>query len=107
MPTCRATKARSASVEIIAPEGTLVNARPPAPLTMCTVFPAHEIMHMIWWALGQADPTRGSRRLGQERFPGDVRAAMPTARTWVMYHWGGNSGAGAVAGATASTRWDR
>ena len=44
------------AVEIIAPEGSLVNARAPAPMTMCTVFPAHEIMHACWWALGQADP---------------------------------------------------
>jgi len=46
------------AVTIIAPEGSLVNARPPAPLTMCTVFPAHEIMHVIWWALAKADPSR-------------------------------------------------
>jgi len=35
------------SITIVAPEGSLVNAKPPAPLTMCTVFPAHEIMHMV------------------------------------------------------------
>ncbi len=45
-------------IELIAPEGTVVNARPPAPVTMCTVFPAHEIMHMVWQALGKAAPER-------------------------------------------------
>jgi len=84
-------------VTIIAPEGSLVNARPPAPLTMCTVFPAHEIMHMVWWALGQADRERAIAGWGKNVFP--VTSGRTAAgATWVMYHWGGNSGAGAVAG---------
>ena len=74
-----------------------MNARPPAPLTMCTVFPAHEIMHMIWWALGQAVPERGIAGWGKNVFP--VTAGRDAdGATWVMYHWGGNSGAGAVDG---------
>jgi N-methylhydantoinase B len=82
------------SVEIVAPEGTLVNAISPAPLTMCTVFPAHEIMHMVWWALGQAAPRSALAGWGKNAFPvtagSDARGA-----TWVMYNWGGTSGAGA------------
>lgn len=84
-------------VTIIAPEGSLVNARPPAPLTMCTVFPAHEIMHMVWWALGQADPPRAIAGWGKNVFP-VTSGRSASGATWVMYHWGGNSGAGAVAG---------
>ena len=34
-------------VKIIAPEGSIVNARPPAPMTMNTVFVAHEITHAV------------------------------------------------------------
>ena len=83
------------AVEIIAPEGTLVNARPPAALTMCTVFPAHEIMHMIWWAMAQADPSRALAGWGKNSFPiSSGRGA--DGRVWVMYHWGGNSGGGAA-----------
>jgi len=84
-------------VTIVAPEGSLVNAKPPAPLTMCTVFPAHEIMHMVWWALGQAVPDRGIAGWGKNMFP--VTAGRDAkGATWVMYNWGGNSGAGAVKG---------
>ena len=84
-------------LSITAPEGTVVNARPPAPVTMCTVFPAHEIMHMVWWALGQAMPERALAGWGKNAFPvtagTDARGA-----TWVMYNWGAASGAGATAG---------
>ena len=83
------------SVEIIAPEGSWVNALPPAPLTMCTVFPAHEIMHVIWWALAKADPSRALAGWGKNSFP--VSSGVdPHGRVWVMYHWGGNSGGGAA-----------
>ncbi|MSP89804.1 MAG: hydantoinase B/oxoprolinase family protein, partial [Alphaproteobacteria bacterium] len=85
------------AVEIIAPEGTLVNARPPAPMTMCTVFPAHEIMHICWWALGQAVPARNCAGWGKNTFP-VTTGTTAEGRTWVMYNWGANSGAGAVKG---------
>jgi N-methylhydantoinase B len=88
------------AVEIVAPEGSVVNPRYPAPMTMCTVFVAHEIVHAIWKALAQVDPARacagwgksisgvtagdGGRRFGEQPF--------------VMYHWNVLPGAGAVAG---------
>lgn len=83
------------SVTIIAPEGSLVNARPPAPVTMCTVFPAHEIMHIVWQALNQADPSRALAGWGKNSFP--ISSGRDGQNnTWVMYHWGGNSGGGAA-----------
>ena len=85
------------SVEIIAPEGTVINATAPAPLTMCTVFPAQEIMHMIWKALGRADPKRAVAGWGKNAFP-VTSGRTDSGATWVMYNWGGNAGAGAVAG---------
>jgi N-methylhydantoinase B len=82
------------SVSIVAPRGSVVNAVAPAPLTMCTVFPAHEIMHMVWWA--------GART----SFPSPP-AATPRAPP-------GSCTIGAATpvperspDATASTRWDR
>lgn len=84
-------------IRIIAPEGSLVNALPPAPLTMCTVFPAHEIMHACWWALGQADPDRNIAGWGKNGFP-VTSGTREGGATWVLYHWCGGSGGGAVAG---------
>jgi len=85
------------AITIVAPEGTLVNPRPPAPVTMCTVFPAHEIMHAIWWALADADPSRALGGWGKNSFP--VCSGLDASRrTWVMYNWGACSGAGATRG---------
>jgi N-methylhydantoinase B len=82
-------------VHIVAPEGTLVNPHPPAPVTMCTVFPAHEIMHAMWWALTKAAPDRALGGWGKNSFP--VSSGQDEQRrTWVMYNWGACSGAGAA-----------
>jgi N-methylhydantoinase B len=85
------------SVRILAPEGSLVNALPPAPLTMCTVFPACEIIEACWEALGKADPERSCAGWGANSFP--ISAGTTEAgTTFVMYHWAGSSGGGAVKG---------
>tara|TARA_Y100001970_G_scaffold293990_1_gene445434 strand:+ start:4295 stop:6052 length:1758 start_codon:yes stop_codon:yes gene_type:complete len=85
------------SIVINAPLGTLVNAKYPAPVTMCTVFPAHEIIHACWWALGQAVPKRSCAGWGKNSFP-NASGNRSDGSTWVMYNWGGLSGAGAVNG---------
>lgn len=84
-------------LRIIAPRGSLVNPEPPAPVTMCTVFPAYEIMHACWWALGRAAPERACAGWGKNSFP-NSSGRRGEGGTWVMYHWGGLSGAGAVRG---------
>jgi N-methylhydantoinase B len=84
-------------LEVIAPAGTIVNANPPAPLTMCTVFPAHEIMHACWWALGQKAEAQSIAGWGKNSFP-ITSGRAPDGTTWVMYHWGATSGGGAVEG---------
>jgi len=85
------------SVRIIAPEGTVINARSPAPLTMCTVFPACEIIHACWQALGTADPSRSCAGWGDNSFPISSGTSANGER-FVMYHWAGSSGGGAVDG---------
>ena len=85
------------AISIVAPEGTVVNASPPAPVTMCTVFPAYEIIHACWWALGQAVPERSCAGWGKNSFP-NSSGRRGDGTTWVLYHWGGLSGAGAVDG---------
>ena len=82
---------------IVAPEGTIVNALAPAPLTMCTVFPACEIIHACWQALGTADPARSCAGWGDNSFPISSGTAANGER-FVMYHWAGSSGGGAVDG---------
>ncbi|MGI9614792.1 MAG: hydantoinase B/oxoprolinase family protein, partial [Acidimicrobiales bacterium] len=74
------------SVEVIAPEGTIVNARPPAPMTMNTVFVAHEIVHAVWKALAQADSERALAGWSKTMH-GHVAGFDDDGNTWVMYHW--------------------
>ena len=85
------------SVTVIAPEGTLVNARSPAPVTMCTLFPAQHIMHAVWQALGKADPENACAGWGMCAFP--LSSAIGyDGRMATTYHWGGSPGGGAVSG---------
>lgn len=84
-------------VTIVAPEGTIVNPRPPAPMTMSTVFPACEIIHAVWRALSEADPSRSCAGWGKNAFP-ITSGIGADGNTFVMYHWFGSSGGGAVDG---------
>ncbi|MSQ70325.1 MAG: hydantoinase B/oxoprolinase family protein [Betaproteobacteria bacterium] len=84
-------------VAIIAPEGSVVNARAPAPLTMNTVFPAVDIIHACWKALAGTDPARACAGWGKSVY-GISSGLRDDGRTFVMYHWHASSGTGAVAG---------
>ncbi|MBV8408997.1 MAG: hydantoinase B/oxoprolinase family protein [Alphaproteobacteria bacterium] len=85
------------SVDIRLPEGTLVNARPPAPMTMNTVFVAHEIVHAVWKALGQALPERASA--GWSKAVHAVTAGLRSdGNRYVMYQWAGAPAGGGVEG---------
>jgi N-methylhydantoinase B len=84
-------------IKIIAPEGTVVNALPPAPMTMNTVFPAIDIMNACWGALAQVDPERACAGWGKSVF-GISSGHKPTGEVFVLYHWHGSSGGGAVKG---------
>lgn len=74
------------AITVVAPEGSIVNARPPAPMTMNTVFVAHEIVTAVWAALAQADPTRACAAWSKTMH-GHVTGRRPDGSTWVMYHW--------------------
>ncbi|MEM7404396.1 MAG: hydantoinase B/oxoprolinase family protein [Pseudomonadota bacterium] len=84
-------------VDIIAPKGTIVNSNPPAPVTMCTVFPSHQMIQACWRALAQMDSERACAGWGPNAYPTSA-GTDEHGRTYVVYHWGGNSGAGAVNG---------
>jgi N-methylhydantoinase B len=85
------------AVRIVAPAGTVVNALPPAPMTMNTVFPAIDIVHACWKALAQVDPARACAGAGKSVF-GVSSGSRPDGRSFVMYHWHALAGGGAVAG---------
>ena len=84
-------------IRLLAPEGSVVNPKYPAAVTLCTTYPAHQIVHAIWKALGQAVPERacaGWSRASHCNTSGlDARG-----RFYVAYQWLGLSGAGAVKG---------
>ncbi|WP_419932511.1 hydantoinase B/oxoprolinase family protein [Candidatus Poriferisodalis sp.] len=81
---------------IIAPEGSIVNALPPAPMTMNTVFVAHEIVIAVWQALAQADPDRACAAWSKTMH-GHVAGRRDDGTTWVMYQWHAMATPGATA----------
>lgn len=84
-------------VRIVAPEGTIVNALAPAPMTMNTVYPAIDIMNACWMALAQCEPARACAGWGKAVY--SISAGRkPSGGVFVMYHWHGSSGGGAVEG---------
>ena len=82
-------------VEIIMPEGTLVNALPPAAMTMNTVYVAYDIIHAIWKALSEADPSRSCAGWAKNVHP-QTSGGIGSNRPFVMYHWNGMAAAGAA-----------
>ncbi len=85
------------NVAIVAPEGSVVNSRPPAPVTMCTVYPAHQIIHACWKALSQAAPERSCAGWGTTTYPVSTSVG-DDGHTDIVYHWNGAPSGGAVEG---------
>ena len=83
-------------VEIIAPKGSVVNAKPPAPMTMNTVFVAHEIIHAVWQALAQADPSRACAGWSKT-VHNHVSGQDDEGRTWILHQWHAMGAPGATA----------
>lgn len=85
------------ALELIAPEGSIVNATEGAATTMCTVFIAHEIIHACWKALGAASPERACAGWAKNVF-GITTGRRGDGRRYVLYHGLAAAGAGAVDG---------
>lgn len=85
------------SVEIRLPEGTLVNARAPAPMTLNTISVAKEIIYAVWKALAQALPERASASWGS-----GVQTILSglhlNGERYVMHNFPAAGGCGAVEG---------
>jgi N-methylhydantoinase B len=87
------------AVKITAPEGSVVNAKPPAAMTMNTVFVAHEIIHAIWKTLGEALPELSCAGWGKAVHGiSSGQAGAGSDGPFVMYHWAGAPAGGAVDG---------
>jgi N-methylhydantoinase B len=86
------------SVTIIAPYGCTVNPRPPAATTFATAFPAHDIIQACWKALAQAMPDKAVAGWGKAIIPLSAGVDAGGATSYVLYHWNGLSGGGAVRG---------
>ncbi|MER9858826.1 MULTISPECIES: hydantoinase B/oxoprolinase family protein [unclassified Mesorhizobium] len=84
-------------ISINAPLGSVVNPQPPAPVTACTVHPTTEIAHAVWRALAQAVPSDAYAGWGKMCYC-MTTGQKDDGKTFVMYHWNGASGAGAVQG---------
>jgi N-methylhydantoinase B len=85
------------AVRLIAPEGSIVNPRAPAPMTQSTASVAHEIVHVVWRALAQADRDRACAGWGKG-IHGVTAGRVGTDDPYVMIHWCTMPGAGAVKG---------
>jgi N-methylhydantoinase B len=60
------------------------------------VFPAIQIIHACWKALAEAVPEQVSAGWGFPAYP--TMAGYREGESYVMYHWGGSPGAGAIRG---------
>ncbi|MCK1397037.1 hydantoinase B/oxoprolinase family protein [Bradyrhizobium sp. 4] len=85
------------AVTVHAPEGTVVNARSPAPMTMNTIFPATNIVHACWKALASCDPKRACAGWGK-LLHCVTSGRRLSGETFVLYHGHGLPSAGAVRG---------
>jgi N-methylhydantoinase B len=82
-------------MSVTAPEGSVVNPRPPAACTLCTSVPANEIIQGCWKALADVMLDDVSAGWGTPTFP--LSSGVTDAGDdYVMYHWGGMGGAGAT-----------
>jgi N-methylhydantoinase B len=85
------------AVKIVAPEGTHVNALPPAAMTMNTMFPAQDIMNACWDALAKIQPENACAGWGKSSYPVSS-GKKPSGERFVLYHWHSSQGGGAIKG---------
>jgi len=84
-------------VEVIAPEGSVVNPIAPAPVTFSTVHPTYEIIQAIWRALESCVPDRISAGWGKLCHP-VTSGRRNNGELFIMYHMAAQPGSGAVDG---------
>lgn len=86
------------TIEIVAPEGLVVNARAPAPVTGCTIAASQAIIEATWLALSQAIPDKVDAAWGRWCAPATMGVNPRTGRPFADIHFMGKGGAGASKG---------
>ena len=85
-------------ISIVAPEGSIVHCRPPAPTTACTLLTCAAITDAIWIALAQAIPAQAQSGWGRRCAPMTAGFNPRTARRFVCTHHNCKGGSGATEG---------
>ena len=85
-------------IQIIAPEGSIVNCRPPAPTTASTLVTCAAIAEAIWLALAQAIPAQVQCGWGRRCAPMSAGMNPRTRRPFVCTHHNCKGGSGATEG---------
>jgi N-methylhydantoinase B len=85
-------------VEVIAPEGSIVNPTDPAPVAACTVPTCETIAETVWIALSQAIPGRAHAGWARWCAPATMGLNPRTGRPFGDLHFLGKGGSGATEG---------
>jgi len=85
-------------ISIVAPEGSIVHCRPPAPTTACTLLTCAAITDAIWIALAQAIPAQAQSGWGRRCAPMTAGFNPRTRRRFVCTHHNCKGGSGATEG---------
>ena len=85
-------------IRIVAPEGSIVNCREPAPTTASTLLTCAAITDAIWIALAQAIPAQAQAGWGRRCAPMTAGFNPRTGRRFVCTHHNCKGGSGATEG---------
>ena len=85
-------------LKVIAPEGTIVNAREPAPTSSCTLCIGEAMIEATWQALGQVVPEQVSAMWGRWCAPATMGINPGNGRFFADIHFMSKGGGGAVKG---------
>jgi N-methylhydantoinase B len=85
-------------IRIVAPEGSIVNCRPPAPTTASTLVTCAAIAEAIWIALADAIPSQTQSGWGRRCAPMSAGTNPRTGRAFVCTHHNCKGGSGATEG---------
>src|SRR5215510_10089849 len=85
-------------IRIVAPEGSIVNCRPPAPTTASTLVTCAAIAEAIWIALAKAIPDQVQAGWGRRCGPMTAGKNPRTGRPFVCTHHNCKGGSGATEG---------